>query len=98
MVCDHDMGLPSQVITHNTRDAYATICANYYGNCHRKLKMIGVTGTNGKTSTTHMIKKILEYCGKKTGLIGTVSYMAGGEMLSSASLTTPKPQESTDPA
>ena len=39
VVCDHDMGLPSQVITPNTRDAYATICANYYGNQAQKLHL-----------------------------------------------------------
>ena len=50
VVCDHDMGLPSQVITPNTRDAYATICANYYGNPAEKLQLIGLTGTNGKTT------------------------------------------------
>ena len=80
VVCDHDMGLPSQVITPNTRDAYATICANYYGNPAEKLQLIGLTGTNGKTTTTFLIKQILENAGKKVGLIGTVQnmvYLAG---------------------
>ena len=58
MVCYHDMGLPSQVITPDTRDAYATICANYYGNPAEKLQLIGLTGTNGKTTTTFLIKQI----------------------------------------
>lgn len=65
VVCDHDMGLPSQVITPNTRDAYATICANYYGNPAEKLQLIGLTGTNGKTTTTFLIKQILENAGKR---------------------------------
>ena len=80
VVCDHDMGLPSQVITPNTRDAYATICANYYGNPAEKLQLIGLTGTNGKTTTTFLIKQILENAGKKVGLIGTVQNMVGSEV------------------
>ena len=76
VVCDHDMGLPSQVITPNTRDAYATICANYYDNPAEKLQLIGLTGTNGKTTTTFLIKQILENAGKKVGLIGTVQNLS----------------------
>ena len=73
VVCDHDMGLPSQVITPNTRDAYATICANYYGNPAEKLQLIGLTGTNGKTTTTCLVRHILrQTLGVRVGLIGTI--------------------------
>ena len=92
VVCDHDMGLPSQVITPNTRDAYATICANYYGNPAEKLQLIGLTGTNGKTTTTFLIKQILENAGKKVGLIGTVQNMVGSEVYP-AKYTTPEAHE-----
>ncbi len=93
IISERQTGAPNEILVNSTREALAKMSSAFYGEPSKKMKLIGVTGTNGKTSTTHMIKKILEYCGKKTGLIGTVSYMAGGEMLSSASLTTPKPQE-----
>lgn len=93
IISERQTGAPNEILVNSTREALAKMSSSFYGEPSKKMKLIGVTGTNGKTSTTHMIKKILEYCGKKTGLIGTVSYMAGGEMLSSASLTTPKPQE-----
>ena len=69
------------------------MCAEFYHNSHKKLKIIGVTGTNGKTSTTYMIKQILEYSGKKTGLIGTVAYSSGDKKISDSVLTTPEPQQ-----
>lgn len=93
IISERQTGAPNEILVNSTREALAKMSSAFYGEPSKIMKLIGVTGTNGKTSTTHMIKKILEYCGKKTGLIGTVSYMAGGEMLSSASLTTPKPQE-----
>ena len=93
IISERHTGAPNEILVNSTREALAKMSSAFYGEPSKKMKLIGVTGTNGKTSTTHMIKKILEHCGKKTGLIGTVSYMAGGEMLSSASLTTPKPQE-----
>lgn len=93
IISERQTGAPNEILVNSTREALAKMSSAFYSEPSKKMKLIGVTGTNGKTSTTHMIKKILEYCGKKTGLIGTVSYMAGGEMLSSASLTTPKPQE-----
>lgn len=93
IISERQTGAPNEILVNSTREALAKMSSAFYGEPSKKMKLIGVTGTNGKTSTTHMIKKILEHCDKKTGLIGTVSYMAGGEMLSSASLTTPKPQE-----
>ena len=93
IISERQTGAPNEILVNSTREALAKMSSAFYGEPSKKMKLIGVTGTNGKTSTTHMIKKILEHCGKKTGLVGTVSYMAGGEMLSSASLTTPKPQE-----
>ena len=69
MVCDHDLGLRSQILVKDTRYAYGIICGNLYGNPARNLKMIGITGTNGKTTITCMVKHILEMAGKKVGLI-----------------------------
>lgn len=90
VICDHNIGIRNCIVVENTREAYALMCANYYGNCHRKLKMIGITGTNGKTTTTFIIKKILEENGYKVGVIGTVDVMIGNEKYPS-DYTTPNP-------
>lgn len=92
VVCDHDLGLKNQIITSNTRNAYSILCANYYGNPADKLKLIGLTGTNGKTTTSFLIKQVLENSGKKVGLVGTVQNMVGDEIYP-AKFTTPDPHE-----
>lgn len=92
VVCDHDLGLKNQIVTANTREAYSLICANYYGRPAEKLKLIGLTGTNGKTTTTFLVKQILENTGKKVGLIGTVQNMVCAEIYP-AKYTTPDPHE-----
>lgn len=63
----------------NGREALAVLSAARFGNPSRKLTMIGVTGTKGKTTTTHMIKTILETAGTKTGMIGTNGVFIGAE-------------------
>lgn len=83
VMVDHDMGIESQVVVENTRLAFAEVCENYFGNPLDSLELIGITGTNGKTSITYMLKHILEKCGYKTGLIGTVQNMIGEEVLES---------------
>ncbi len=92
VVVERDLGLDSQIIVEDTRAALSPICANFFGNPAKKLKLIGLTGTNGKTTTTFLIKQILENCGKKVGLIGTVQNMVGSEMYP-AHYTTPDPHE-----
>lgn len=64
----------------DTRIAMAVIASNYYDNPSAKVKLVGVTGTKGKTTTTFMIKKILENQGHKVGLIGTVANMIGDKI------------------
>lgn len=71
-----DIGVP-QVLVKNSRIAMAEAAALYYGYPAREMIIVGVTGTNGKTSTTYMIKAIAEAAGKKTGLIGTIRNMIG---------------------
>ncbi len=66
-----------QLLTTNSRRTFAVACANFYGNPQRKLRIIGITGTNGKTSTAFMLKDILSNNGYKTALIGTVKCMIG---------------------
>ncbi len=92
VVVERDLGLGSQIIVEDTRAVLSPICANFFGNPAEKLKLIGLTGTNGKTTTTFLIKQILENCGKKTGLIGTVQNMVGSEVYP-AHYTTPDPRE-----
>lgn len=92
VVTERDLGLPNQVIVDDTRAVYSPICANFFGNPAQKLKLIGLTGTNGKTTTTFLIKQILENVGKKVGLIGTVQNMVGAEVYP-AHYTTPDPHE-----
>ncbi len=88
VVVQKDMGLPNQILVENTRSAYAHICAAFYGHPERRLKIIGVTGTNGKTTTCFIIKSVLDGMGHKTGLIGTVKNIVGDKEYE-ASLTTP---------
>ncbi|AGX43703.1 UDP-N-acetylmuramoyl-L-alanyl-D-glutamate--2,6-diaminopimelate ligase [Clostridium saccharobutylicum] len=65
----------------DTRKALAMIGANYYDNPSKKMKVIGITGTNGKTTTAFMIKDILESYNKKVGLIGTIANYIGNEKI-----------------
>lgn len=82
-----------KVVVGNTRKALAQISANYYEHPAAKMTMIGVTGTNGKTTTTFLIKQMLEAEAKnKVGLIGTVEYAIGNEKFP-ATHTTPESLE-----
>ncbi len=92
VICERDIGIKNSVIVPDSRKAYAEICSRFYGCAHKKLKMIGVTGTNGKTTTSYLIKKMLEASGYKTGLIGTVNVIIGKEKYP-ADLTTPDPAD-----
>ena len=92
VVCEYDLGVENQIIVDDTRKAYSPICASFFGNPADSLKLIGLTGTNGKTTTTFLIKQILENVGKKVGLIGTVQNMVGDEVYP-AHYTTPDPYE-----
>ena len=71
----------------DTRYALALMSAAYFGYPADKLKIIGVTGTKGKTTTTYMIRSILEGVGHKVGLIGTIEAVIGDETISAANTT-----------
>lgn len=92
VVVEHDLGLSNQIIVENSRAVFSPICANFFNNPADKIKLIGLTGTNGKTTTTFLIKQILENVGKKVGLIGTVQNMIGDKIYP-AKFTTPDPYE-----
>ena len=78
------------IMAKDTREALAICSCNFYGNPSRKFKLIGVTGTKGKTTTTYMIKEILEKAGHKVGLIGTIATYINGKMISESARTTPE--------
>lgn len=92
IVAQRDTGIEGQVLVEDSRAAYAVMCANINGRPAEKLKLIGVTGTNGKTTITYLIKHILEASGKKVGLIGTIQNLMGDISLP-AKYTTPDPAE-----
>ena len=77
------------IVVPDSRGALAQLAATFFGDPSRKLKMIGVTGTNGKSTTTFLIKHLLERASQSTGLIGTVQYEVGERRLP-ASRTTPE--------
>jgi UDP-N-acetylmuramoyl-L-alanyl-D-glutamate--2,6-diaminopimelate ligase len=76
----------------NTRVALARTAAAFYDHPSSKLEVVGVTGTNGKTTVSFMLKHILETVGRKTGLLGTVRYEIGERMIP-AQRTTPEALE-----
>src|ERR1051326_8744891 len=75
------------VVVENTRTAMADLAERFYNYPARKLKLAGVTGTNGKTTTTFLIKHICEKAGMRTGLLGTVRYEIGERVLPAARTT-----------
>lgn len=91
-VTERDCGVDNQIIVRDTRLALSQIWANSYCNPEREMKFIGVTGTNGKTTTTTLIKETLMALGHKSGLIGTCGNEIG-DMKLHAERTTPEPDE-----
>ena len=70
------------VLFSDTREALALASANWFGHPAEKMTMIGVTGTNGKTTSTYLLKHILEKTlGAKVGLVGTIQNMIGSEVI-----------------
>ena len=101
VVMDNDAALPDSLFLHtgtikavvpDSRKALALMSANFYGHPSKSLTMVGVTGTNGKTTTTHIIKSILETAGQQVGLVGTIEYKIGDQVIP-ASHTTPESLE-----
>jgi len=81
--CEHKIDGVSvpQIVVENSRGAAGELASEFYGHPTKSFKLVGVTGTNGKTTTTYMVKSILERTGAKVGLIGTNQNMIGGEVL-----------------
>ncbi len=98
VILEDNQAVPDQIFYHaktakilvkSSRVALAEISAAFYGKPAEKLKLIGVTGTNGKTTTTYILKSIFETAGYKTGLLGTIANYIGEKEIKS-SLTTPE--------
>lgn len=83
-----DVAVP-QLVVDSARASMAPLAARFYGQPTKELMLIGVTGTNGKTTTTFILDSIFRQAGMKTGLIGTVEYRIGDEILP-VSRTTPE--------
>jgi UDP-N-acetylmuramoyl-L-alanyl-D-glutamate--2,6-diaminopimelate ligase len=91
-VISEEPGLPGRttsIVVKDSRKALAQVAATFYHDPSRKLRVIGVTGTNGKTTTAFLVKHLLVRAGQSTGLIGTVQYEIG-ERLLPAPRTTPE--------
>ena len=92
--CDlKSLNIPEDVtllVVPDARYAMAIGACNYYDNPSRKFKLIGVTGTKGKTTTTFMMKAILEKQGIKTGLVGTIAMYSGDRKIKDSDRTTPE--------
>ena len=70
-----------QLVTDDARKGMALISAAFFGHPEQEMRLVGVTGTNGKTTTTYMVKSIAEQAGMKVGIIGTIRNMIGTESL-----------------
>ena len=81
------------IMAKDTREALAIVSCNFYKNPSKKFKLIGITGTKGKTTTSYMIKEILEKAGRKVGLIGTLETLINGKKLKTNERTTPESLE-----
>ena len=79
----------TSIQVEDARIALAKLAAAFYDFPHNKLHLIGITGTNGKTTTAYLIRSIFEAAGRPTGLLGTIEYIIGSERLTSQ-LTTPE--------
>lgn len=91
IVCERELDTSiTQIIVDNTRESMSIIASNFYENVDKKLKLIGVLGTNGKTTTAHLIKNVLDSVGVKCGVIGTLGTYYLDKYLE-PTLTTPDP-------
>jgi UDP-N-acetylmuramoyl-L-alanyl-D-glutamate--2,6-diaminopimelate ligase len=98
VIMEDDNAVPDSIFTHsgtakilveNSRKALAEVSSAFYKYPSKKIKLTGITGTNGKTTTSFILKSILENSGHKTGLIGTIANYIGDKKIES-SLTTPE--------
>ena len=87
VIAERDVSVPCQWIVPDTHALWVALCEGWFGHPARALHLIGVTGTNGETTTTYMIKTLLEACGHAVGLIGTIQNMVLETVLPSHNTT-----------
>lgn len=90
-VSEEDYGACRQVKVKDVRSAYALIAKRLYHNAADELKLVAVTGTNGKTTTTKILSDILRLSGKRVGVIGTLGATVNGKLIDTG-FTTPDPE------
>ena len=93
VVCEKEVSVTKpQIIVKSARRALSALSANLFNRTENDIKLIGVIGTNGKTTTSHLIKEIIEDSGISAGVIGTLGTYFGDQKYETA-LTTPDPIE-----
>lgn len=95
IICERDIVVSNDIVVikvNNTRDIFCKVCSNYFGNPEKYLALIGITGTKGKTTTSFMIKKVLESANCNVGVIGTTGTYYLDKYYSNAN-TTPESYE-----
>ncbi|MCH5198180.1 MAG: hypothetical protein J1E34_04655 [Oscillospiraceae bacterium] len=90
VICEEQTDCENAYLVENSRLAFSRLCALFYGNPDRKIKLIGITGTNGKTTVACYIKYMLEALGHKCAVIGTLGADTG-DSVSETGYTTPQP-------
>lgn len=93
VVAQTDCGIPNQLLFADTREVYSRLCAAFFGHPANRMRLIAITGTNGKTTTAWLVQHALEQLGHKAGLIGTICNKLGAGQVLPARYTTPDPWE-----
>lgn len=95
VVSEYDLGLDDQIVVSDSRAFYGHLCAIWFNHPERRMKLIGVTGTNGKTTVATMIKDVLASKGHRVGFIGTTGTLINGKPVETdgSTPTTPRVYE-----
>ena len=87
LVLENKANFKNEIVVENCVKTYAEMSAKWFKNPAKNLKLIGVTGTNGKTTITYLLKEILEKSGKKVGVIGTIQNVIDGKIIEAVNTT-----------
>ncbi len=89
IVSEEDRKMPAKamIMVPNSRKALAKISANFYGNPSAQVRLIGVTGTNGKTTLTYLLESVFKKAGWRPGVVGTINYRYGKKSVSAPNTT-----------
>ena len=86
---EQDVSHRTMILVPDSRQALAKISSNFYGDPSSRTRLIGITGTNGKTTTTYLLESIFKKAGYTVGVIGTINYRYGGNVFDNP-MTTPE--------